>query len=394
MIVFEKVPAENNWIASENNIIFDYKDDDANKVPLYSEITMPNIATVRLFPDVNNNFYFNAKKYLRAKLNNIEDDIRPSIVDGDITTMLYDWSKISYVDTVEIKIFFDDGSEEVVTRDFYGKIQADQLIRTNAIGDNIKFFDDALMTRYSLKKRDEFYLKYWRGYPFDLAFARNITSLATQQITTISNGTTGTFMRLPFQEFNQINRLFFDEGKGYKLDTLPDPLVLQDGINILSLRGVFALGFKLEVITPKCENNVYIKWMNEKGGFNYWLFENSSTQVSSTNLGLIENDYNNLEDTLSQKKSLGSEVSELLTVSYDSLTLEDINILETLIYSPKVYLYMAGIGAKFNPFIRPQQQLWTEISLRNKTIITKDFKNRVPSGDITFNLPSKYTIKL
>ena len=60
---------------------------------------------------------------------------------------------------------------------------------------------------------------------------------------------------------------------------------------------------------------------------------------NTKSLGSINNDFFNLEDTLSQSKQLGKESLDRWTIFSDDLTHNDMNIAKGILTSPKVYLF-------------------------------------------------------
>lgn len=81
-------------------------------------------------------------------------------------------------------------------------------------------------------------------------------------------------------------------------------------------------------------NNIYLKFLNQKGGYSYWLFESYSEKEANTPVGSQINATNNLLD-------LGQESKSDLQV-YSKIPREYRQYAFDLIVSPDVYAYQNG----------------------------------------------------
>lgn len=81
-------------------------------------------------------------------------------------------------------------------------------------------------------------------------------------------------------------------------------------------------------------NNIYLKYLNQKGGYSYWLFESYGEKETNTPLGSLVTANNNLLD-------LGSESKSDLNV-YSKIPKEYKQYAFDLIVSPDVYAYQNG----------------------------------------------------
>lgn len=82
-------------------------------------------------------------------------------------------------------------------------------------------------------------------------------------------------------------------------------------------------------------NNIYLKFLNQKGGYSYWLFESYSEKEQNTNLGyLVNSKTNNLLD-------LGNESKSDLQI-YSKIPKEYRDYAKDIIVSPDIYAYQNG----------------------------------------------------
>lgn len=82
-------------------------------------------------------------------------------------------------------------------------------------------------------------------------------------------------------------------------------------------------------------NNIYIKFLNQKGGYSYWLFESYSEKEQNTNLGCIVNSKDN---TL---LDLGNESKSDLQI-YSKIPKEYRDYAKDIIVSSDMYAYQGG----------------------------------------------------
>lgn len=91
------------------------------------------------------------------------------------------------------------------------------------------------------------------------------------------------------------------------------------------------------------DDRIYLKWLNKFGGWDYWLFnEHNKVQEANKNIGVLNNDFENIEDIRSRYVSQGNEVSKTITVKEDYLDTVQFERLSFLLYSPKIYLLING----------------------------------------------------
>ena len=82
-------------------------------------------------------------------------------------------------------------------------------------------------------------------------------------------------------------------------------------------------------------NNIYLKFLNQKGGYSFWLFESYSEKESNSNLGyLVNSKTNNLLD-------LGNESKSDLQI-YSKIPKEYRDYAKDIIVSSDVYAYQNG----------------------------------------------------
>lgn len=113
-------------------------------------------------------------------------------------------------------------------------------------------------------------------------------------------------------------------------------------------------------------NNVYIKFLNQKGGYSYWLFESYTKKEGNTNLGyLVNSQDNNLLDLGNESKS-DLQIYSKIPQQYRQYALD-------LIESADIYAYRQGN--------------WEKIFSRNNII---EFDNIKKVYSVNLNIDLNY----
>jgi len=81
-------------------------------------------------------------------------------------------------------------------------------------------------------------------------------------------------------------------------------------------------------------NNIYLKFLNQKGGYSYWLFESYTAKETGLNLGSVISKTNDIIDLGNENKS-GLEAYSKIPKEYRDYALD-------FVCSPDVYAYQNG----------------------------------------------------
>jgi len=364
-IIFNKtIPSDKLCLAYNNNIL-DFTTNNVLDV-INCQVTI-NGTSIVLYPHPNKRFYLNLKQYITSFLNvdNFKDDLDVDI----ITTSFYNWTDKIYLDTeIDIQINFVDLSNETATINSNWLSGYLQLKNRTPIVNNELFV-------LTPQKNNTAFLKIWKGYPIDFCLYNPNTS------ETISFW------------YNDIIEVLTSTNDFTILRT-----ILSDGLYMTFVDGaedVYNLVIKSDDVikftyntiqtTPKCDNGFYIKWINCFGGYSYWLFENWELNQNTKDLGEINNDYNNLEDTLSKSIQIGKTSQNRVNVTTDTINEQEQLLLSDLFDSPKIYWFI-GLPTEINNF-----DDWTEISLVTSNIPLTSTKRNLNKFNLTFELPQNDT---
>lgn len=334
--------------------------------------------TIRPAPDMS--FFYNLKDFISALMTakGFQDDLD---IDIDSNGIVYDFTNFSLLrGNIKVSTLLEDSSVEV----FYNSVhflnavkQKEDLNKRqpNNFGRNLIFPLSPLLDNSNRKM----FLDYWEGYPLDI---------------TIHKGTGNSETK--FLNNNNLSEISFTTG----VNEIVSRYVVSDGRTDLALENAFNLNNGLNSITvssgsdsyemelyrhPICEEGTYIKWLNNDGGYSYYFFKFSERTRKTSELGDLENDYYNIEDTISPTVSIGKESNDELRVTATSVRTERQIYLNDLIDSPAVFLF-TGI-----PFSKNTYKDWLSIKLKTNSVKLSNAKQKLMNYDFVFELPKRNT---
>lgn len=357
--------------------------------PKYAEVTLNTTATpdkpeviifsIRLYANPDGEFYINLQPYIAAIINtrNFEDTLITSTIAGNPDSFLYAFATGTTLSaTLHISITHGDTTVESSTFSLTWLTGVQQQQNYYSI-DNGDFLLLSVPKEGSLI---EWPLKYWQGYPFDISFYKPMT-LDTE--ITIVNETN----RIS-QTFNQkalVNRLIFCDGQTD--ETLDSVLPLTEGINKLKFDIPNPKWVTLEKLPYRC--GVYLKWLNTFGGYSYWLFEDTyPIDRTSKELGEIDVDNANLENTNGRTTSLGRETRDSIKIITELLTHDERGIVEGILESPKIYMFIG------KPYSKNSHLDWIEVSLKTTSTRIKNSKQALTNFAFDIMLPQRFSQRL
>lgn len=360
-------------LAYNNNIVRFYT--DSGFVPTNATIQL-GANTITLYPDPNGIFYYNFKDLITSILNtdNFTDDLQTDISN----TFVYDWTdKISLTDDVVITINLSNDTTETDTRSITwlsGFVQLQNWKQTYP-SNNLLTTDIRLLQKINGDSYYDYFLNYWYGYPFDVTVYGNYNVI---EIINNNNISSDVFT------LDKINRLVFSDGRTDV--SIEDSLTFQSGLNDLDFDGAFNV--RLNKITDFCTGGIYIKWINSLGGWDYWLFHKGQTNLKTKDNGSLENDFENLEDTISPLISLGKTSQNTIKVQEKRVSKEDKILLTDLLDSAKVYLFTG------TPFSQNTFNDWIEVNLKSGNFTIENPRSNLYQFDFTLELPKNITRSL
>ena len=354
-ITYTKTIPEDKLCLAYNNNILEFSTDSTLDI-LNAQLNI-NGTVIVLYPHPNKRFYLNLKQYLTTFLNVglLADNL-------DISSQTWhDWTNRAFLNTnINIKINFTNLSSE------------NALINTSWLSGYLQLQNRNILNKDELLVMNSGFIKFWNGYPNDFCIYNPIATSIIYFKAPDGGQTyfTNTFLVTRFIFSDGILNFYFpDNREFFQYDILLNETETISGT------------IKMKVVQPKCDNGFYIKWINSLGGYSYWLFENFDNNLILKDLGEINNDYNNLEDTLSKSIQVGKTSQQRCNVTTDVIDSDEQGLLRDLFDSPKIYWFI-GTPNEVNNF-----NDWTEISLTTTSIQLNRTKSNLSNTTLTFELP-------
>lgn len=375
MIIFtEDINDDKLRMAYNNDVVRFY--DNSGIAPLYCDITIGSTG-VRIYPGPAGQFFFNFKSYITSLINtrNFVDTLVPDIE----STWVYNADDGSYLSLdVEFEIKLIDNTLVSSTYNLQWISGAEQY--GGFVG--YRKHDQYILSPFNKFSANDYYIKYWEGYPFDISlyipngsvYMVNQTLMQTAHFNTIGH----------------VNRIVFSDGRSDV--SIEDIWPIADGYNKVRVQAAETESDKdrfltIEKIPYKC--GVYIKFLNKYGVYSYWLFENTySVEGSSRYREDAFSGFNNINEDYSSITQTGKEGQRTFRVTSDLLREEEVLILQDIIDSPKIYLFTGA------PLSRNGQYDWIEVILKTGNIRIKNPRQELVPFNLEFELPQRETQNL
>lgn len=300
----------------------------------------------------------------------------------DTLGVYYDWTDRALVrGAIIIKFFNPDGSlYQTITNNVYllnGIIQIEE--HRKRLPYVLGKTDTLAMTPLSFNSNSSAYVKYWTGYPFDIGVHKESNS----SFSIINNENTGVYN---VTSSNIVDRFFISDGR--TISGIETALQLIEGVNNLTLISSNGKQFTLylDKKTPANNCGVYVKWINSQGLYSYWLFDLSERNRNSNDLGYIDNDFFNIEDTYTPRVNIGKVSADSIKVSV-RLNEDQKPLFMEIFDSPAIWLFTG------RPYDKNTVTDWLSVSLKTTTNRLKDYKRNQTNLDLVFELPNRYTRK-
>lgn len=376
-ITFTKDISQTFLNLAYNNNIVRFSSDNASP-PMKCEITIDTVMIV-IYPSPDNTFYYNFLEHIKSRINvdNFKDELSADIAnDGYI----YNWTDKVFLNTaVLFNIHFQDLSTESTTRDIKwlsAYVQQEDWKKKYPI--NLNLLQPFTLLPYEDKANNRAYAKYWEGYPFDISVYCGLPVGAELELNNISN-----LINYVFTDPFTVTRLFLSDGDINT--TIDDVLTVDEGLNDIKI----TVNYLDYYLTLEKETDAvcghYIKFINSLGGWSYWLFEKGNRNRATKDLGEINNDYSNLEDTISPTVQIGKNSNDIITTITGVLSTEQQTLIKDILDSPKIYLFTG------QPYIQNSFNDWIEIAIKNNDFRVENAKQSLNQIAITFELPQRKT---
>lgn len=324
---------------------------------------------------LNGIFTFNLKGIITAKINTnrLEDTIFPDLSTGEIS---YPDENIGRSFEVEIEI--EDGvTSEVTNKTYYFQRSVEQLPNYRRL---IEIAPDVRVLLPSDNYLD-YQVKMSEGFPFDFT----INGLAEGDTYQIKNITTNDATPTYTATTDNAVRLFLSDGI-YDTTNI-NTLFISSMMNHLELwvNGSFKANIRVNKNDSQC--GVYLKWLNSKGSYSYWLFDSIyKDNLIPKTIDELAGSYDNLQNLNSTSFILGKTARRTLQLNtvFDKTESE---YLKDLAVAPAVWMYAHQV-----PFQQVQDRYdWIGVILNDGQFPVENKTNKNKYSP-TITLPNVNTI--
>lgn len=370
-------------MAYNNNTIEFYS--DSAVAPLNATIQVGANPPVVIYPQPNGRFYYNFKTLITSIINqdNFVDDAEFIADPFD-----YDWTKVYNADAIGVTVKLIDlstDSDTLSLKWLAGFFQRLTPFRTTPL-----YGLQILSQRYE----DRRYAKMWLGYPFDITFLNE--SLIDPEYTGIQVTNFASGIAEPITDIAlgyKVTRLLIHDGESDITSEGVTPFEIQVGLNPLNFIDHFfgePQNLDLEVVDPCLKTDyleqtpqLYVKWLNSLGGWNYWLFESADIVRNTKDLGEIDNNSLDLSDSVSPTIQIGKTSVDRYNITTDVINRQELMVLNDLLDSEKIFIYTKPAFSTYHP------TNWLQVSLNTTSVNVQKSKNKFNRFDLVLETPQR-----
>lgn len=387
-VIFSKTLADDVLLMAYNNNVIEFYS-DTFITPLNATIQIGANPPVVIYPQPSGVFYYNFKTLMSSIINfdNFKDETQ--YVTGAFD---YDWSKI-YKEysvsgspiSVTIKLIDNTTETETLSLKWLaGFFQRLTPFKTTPLAGL-----QILSQRFDVRH----YAKMWLGYPFDITiYNPNVyaSSYAGVNVTNSASGIVDPSTTLTLA-FYKMLRLLINDGSS---DITEAPFEIKVGLNPLAftdeLAGSVTKYLDLEVVDPCLKTDyleqtpqLYVKWLNSFGGWNYWLFESADIVRNTKDLGEIDNNSLDLNDSVSPTIQIGKTSVDRYNITTDVINRQELMVLNDLLDSEKIFIYTKPAYSAYLP------TNWLQVSLNTTSVNVQKSKNKFNRFDLVLETPQR-----
>lgn len=318
----------------------------------------------KIYPDPSGNFVFNLRNVAKASFDNKRFEI--------VGESSFIWGQHfqGFKTSVDLTIkTFNGGTSDTLNKVYTFKRAVNQ------IGEELRA--EKILT--DSKNGLDYALKYWEGYPFDF----QLSEVTNGENVIIKNRNTGIdSAAIPVTASGSM-ALHVDKVSDNWSNTSFLPVT--DTKNRLEIYKGASFYANLELDKRDNCEGVYLRWFNNKGGVNYWLFEEYETiNLSSKNGEFIgRNDFMNIGQSKSKELATGKMASKSLKLE-TYVDKDSIKTIESLFLSPNIELYTSK-----EPFV---SGVWLTVSTESN--LSLETKPELQKVSLTVDLPETYSLTL
>ncbi|TYP71492.1 hypothetical protein [Aquimarina intermedia] len=313
-----------------NNMIYEF----------YSDIGDGVRATVKISSytfEISGNkglFHFNAKDVFNVLMNKFgfRDDIIVELPQNFVQPDFNLWNSYD----INFKIFQLNGASDSLDKPCAISKAVVQLYDPT--------YEEAEKIRIYLPSNDTLkHATFFEGYPFDVPVYSNIARTVT-----VTNKKTSSSILI--QLAKGVNRVFISSGpnESQGFESLMPLYLGKNELEFSFTEG--SVSEKANIIIDKkpVDCGTYLKWFNASGAWSYWKFSPVySKKVNTKILDEINNDFSNVDKTVSPTIVTGIQTKPEMSLNSGYLNVDEQRLVSDLFTSPKVFIYTNEIHQKF-----------------------------------------------
>lgn len=301
-------------------------------------INMTNDPEFKIKPfGQGNQYYFNFKELFKVYLNEnlFAENDNPLLY----TQVISDSDVFFNLMRINIKTY-DSSDVEIDNQNF------DYIILKSVVQINSPVFNYDQFLHVKADELKTIYMDSFEGYPIDVSFLQMTTELVVQKVTIDTPGEIQVVTALNATS-THVSRIPIIDLDGNPLVYGLNPIVLKD--KVVTTMAVYQTAetksFKAYITHHVECSGTYLKWFNNSGGWDYWLFSDKHKIKEEDKLiGMFNGIPDNIEETISMSIGAGKEVKEAKELQAVFLSPEQFAKLKGITHSPKVYMWT---GIKF-----------------------------------------------
>ena len=137
------------------------------------------------------------------------------------------------------------------------------------------------------------------------------------------------------------------------------------------------------VIKPICPNDMYIKYLDSKGYYRFFIFNSYWQQRDETSLiGKVNNLVTSIQKAQSSSKNIGYKNTRKLILTAGNVSAQELELLKDIYTSPRVYIKTKDGDSQ-----------WVLVTVVGDGI-GKNYKSTNKSVTLEIELPEQYTISM
>ena len=370
------------WIAAYAQNIIIWKDDTAPNDTLYGEVEVDVVgggdATIitKLVPNSDNEIVYDLSEVLMSYLQKIQDpnnydDIlnREDLnlyVNLEVTLRTYSSTQMQSESAYPISLYVTRGVMQI--NPDYADYAANPYTQYYQMAEG-RYVALALLPDRTLPDENQ-RIVIWKGYPQDVALLCDVT-IATGgnhksvEVNGMTSGISGTYAKKLFH-------LYLQNGDG----TLP--AYITGGILEITIEDRPAVCTIDYEIRDEC--GVYMKWLNHKGGYSYWLFSPAYTIGESTSA------VDEMPMEVTTQAAIGNQMptayqgAKTQTIRATGLSEWQLEHVQEMAKSLYVVQYLGEHNTSFTTY----DKMWQRMHIASSSVTLVDTKKKI--YNVAFNL--------